>query len=246
MANHHPEPKAKNERRPIAKVVPPDYFLVIQRLSIQGFHESFLVDRGHVFADHFTEDKSDRSTRLQLFGIRRELTAPRFSLVRRQLNRTEKGWVLEDDKRIVTFRIKTFQAFTDRLISLVGGRLGETILYHVGNEIGHVAFDYSRANVKSEDALGPVLDNVLAERGWGRCIGFQKQTHDEKVTYVLRAIGTPSSHERKSTQPQCHIVRGIVSGYVEGYLGKKAQSHLERECVSTGSQYCVFETTFTQ
>lgn len=157
----------------------------------------------------------------------------------------EKGWVLEDDRRIVTFRIKTFQSFVDRLISLVGDHVAETILYQMGDEIGRVAFDYSRKNIKSEDDLRKVLDNVLSNRGWGRCGAIEKYTRDNKIVYIVRVTGTPSSHERASNEPTCHIERGIASGYLEAYLGKKAWSHSELECVSAGGRLCVFEIIFT-
>jgi predicted hydrocarbon binding protein len=157
----------------------------------------------------------------------------------------EKGWIVEDGKRLVTFRIRTFQSLVDRLTSLVGSRVAETILSQMGNEIGRVTFDYSREVIKSEADLGPVFDNVLASRGWGRCTDFEKQARDGKTIYTVRTRGSPFSHERTSAISTCHLVGGVVSGYLEAYLGKKAQSYVERECESRGNQFCVFETTFT-
>ncbi len=92
----------------------------------------------------------------------------------------EKGWVVEDDKRLVTFRLKTFQAFENRLISLVGDAVSKMILYQMGNEIGHVACEYAREAIKSESDLGPVLDSILSGRGWGRCGVFAKETRRRK------------------------------------------------------------------
>jgi predicted hydrocarbon binding protein len=158
----------------------------------------------------------------------------------------EKGWVVEDDKRLVTFRLKTFQAFENRLISLVGDAVSTMILYQMGNEIGRVALDYARELIKSESDLGPVLDSILSARGWGRCGVFLKGTRDGKITFTLQATGIPSSHERKSVKPTCDIEGGIVCGFLEAYFGKKAQSHAELACLSTGNQYCIFETTFNQ
>lgn len=158
----------------------------------------------------------------------------------------EKGWVVEDGKRLVTFRLKTFQSFENRLISLVGDNVSKMILYQMGNEIGRVAYDYSREAIKSEADLGPVLDSILSVRGWGRCGAFAKETRDGKITFTLRATETPSSHERTSVKPTCFVESGIASGFLEAYSGKKAQSHSELACVSTGSQYCIFATTFNE
>jgi len=153
----------------------------------------------------------------------------------------EKGWVLEDGKRLVTFRLKTFRSYENRLISLVGGRIGEMLLYQMGNEIGRTAFEYSREAIRSEADLGTVLDSVLSARGWGRCGPFQKQDGAGKVIYVVQLTGTPSSDSRIATKPSCHIERGLVAGYLEAYSGKKVQSHSESSCVVTGGQFCTFE-----
>ena len=156
----------------------------------------------------------------------------------------ENGWVVEDGRRLVTFRIKTFQSFVDRLTSIVGAGVGGIVLHQMGNEIGRVTFEYSREAIKSGSDLGQVLDNVLVDRGWGRCTSLEKQALDGNIMYVTRMKGSPCSHERTSNKPTCHLVGGIVSGYLEAYLGKKAQSHRERECESTGNKSCIFETTF--
>jgi predicted hydrocarbon binding protein len=156
----------------------------------------------------------------------------------------DKGWVIEADKRLVTFRLKTFQSFENRLVSLVGDGLGQVILYQMGNEIGRVALDYSKEAIKSESDLGGVLDSIISTRGWGRCGAYEKQPRDGKIAYTIRFTGTPSSHERVSAKPTCHIERGIASGFLEAYLGKKAQSHSELSCVSAGSQFCTYEMIF--
>jgi predicted hydrocarbon binding protein len=125
--------------------------------------------------------------------------------------------------------------------------VSKTILFQMGNEIGHVAYDYSREAIKSESDLGPVLDSILSVRGWGRCGVFIKEQRDgKKIVFTVQARGTPSSHERTSVKPTCDIESGIASGFLEAYFGKKAQAHMELACVSTGSQYCILETTFNQ
>lgn len=156
----------------------------------------------------------------------------------------EKGWVLEEGNRIITFRVKTFQSFVDRMISLVGKRVAEMILYQMGNEIGHVAYKYSEDRLRSDEDLGRVLDDVVGTRGWGRCGDFERQVQSGALRCTLTVTGTPFSYERTSLEPTCHIVRGVVAGYLESHFGRKAQSSIEKECASTGSKVCVFEVTF--
>jgi predicted hydrocarbon binding protein len=96
----------------------------------------------------------------------------------------------------------------------VGTVVGEIVLHQMGNEIGHVTFDYSREAIKSESDLGRVLGNVLVDRGWVRRTSLEKQALDGKIMYVVRMKGSPFSHERTSEKPTCHLVGGIVSGYL--------------------------------
>jgi predicted hydrocarbon binding protein len=129
---------------------------------------------------------------------------------------------------------------------LVGDKVSKLILYRLGNEIGHIACDYSRKVIKSEADLGPVLNNILFVRGWADTEFSSRKRTMEKITFILQATETLSAHERTSVKATCNIENGIASGFLEAYVGKKAQSHSEVACASTGSQHCIFETSFDQ
>jgi len=158
----------------------------------------------------------------------------------------EKGWITEGRERIVTFRIKTFQAFADRLIKMAGSTLGGVLLYQMGNEIGRTALHYSRNLIRSESDVGKALDIVYSQRGWGRCLGVETETVDGETKYVFKMTGTPLSHERASKEPTCHIVRGILAGWIEAYVDAKAKRSREVECASMGHQSCVFEVVLSK
>jgi predicted hydrocarbon binding protein len=153
----------------------------------------------------------------------------------------ENGWVLEDGNRIVTFKVKTFQAFSDRVNELFGAKVGSVVLYQTGSAIGHAAMKYSKDRIRSEDEIGKVLDQVLNLRGWGRCVELTSRAMGSKKVYVFKTRGSPFSHERTSTEPTCHMIRGIVSGWSEGYFDGKVTASVERECASMGRPLCVFE-----
>ena len=140
---------------------------------------------------------------------------------------TEKGWIVENGKRVDTFRLETFQAFEKRLISLVVETVGETTLYQTGNEIGRVISKYVQEAIKAESDFGNSV-RQLSAGGWGRFGAFEKLTRDGKIVYTVQAIGTPSSHECTPPKSIFHTLGGMVSGYLEAYLGKKAQSHAEQ------------------
>lgn len=159
-----------------------------------------------------------------------------------QLTRDEeKGWILEGANRIISFRAKTFQALTDSLTRLVGPMTAAVVLNQLGIAIGRAAMSYSKDKIESQNDLPAVVDSVLSARGWGRCLDLTRQSTGGRTIYVFKLKGTPMSYERKSTEPSCHMMRGILSGWLEAFSDAKAVNSMEKECESMGKQFCVFE-----
>ena len=155
-----------------------------------------------------------------------------------------KGWILEGPDRIISFKVKTFQRFIDSLVGMAGAHVADVLLYHMGSELGHTAHDYTKEETRSEDDLPKVIDRVLTERGWGRCLEMTVKRQNGRVAYVFTVSGGPLVRERRAAEPTCTLVRGSLAGWLEAYLGKKAQSSTETECASTGDKFCIFEVTF--
>lgn len=105
---------------------------------------------------------------------------------------------------------------------------------------------YSKSQIRSEDDLWKVFDRVLQARGWGRCLSMTKGDEDRTTVYVFKCTGTPFTYERKANEPACDMLRGLIVGWLETYLDKRAVAHIEAECASTGSPFCVFQVTFSR
>lgn len=170
-------------------------------------------------------------------------TMPFSELVPAGLKRLErdekKGLIMEDGKRILSFRVATFQALVDRLRAMAGSKVATTILFGLGKEIGRTALNYSRDTVMS-DNLVQVFDEIIRTRGWGRCLAIQKQ--DDRGAYVVTMSDCPLCYERKASEPMCDLMRGIVTGWIETFLGKKAQRSAETVCAATDQRgLCAFE-----
>jgi predicted hydrocarbon binding protein len=163
----------------------------------------------------------------------------KHELTRRQ----EDGWILDGEQRIISFRITTFQAVLDHLRSIAGGKVAKTVLNQIGEEIGRTTFGYSKNDIVSEDHWR-VLDNVLSVRGWGRCVSVDKISHEPYVTYAFTIRDCPMCYDRKSTEPMCDIMRGVVTGWQESILGRKAESSYEKDCIAKGANFCVFHVSF--
>jgi predicted hydrocarbon binding protein len=159
--------------------------------------------------------------------------------------RQEDGWILEGEERILSFRVKTFQAMLDRLYSIAESNPGKTLLYQIGQDMGHAAFDYSKKAITPEDHW-KILDDILSRRGWGRCVSANRINDERYVTYAYTIRDCPICYNRKATEPMCDIVRGIVTGWQESSIGRKAEASDETRCTATGAKFCIFHVSFKE
>jgi predicted hydrocarbon binding protein len=156
----------------------------------------------------------------------------------------KKGLILENERRILSFDLDMLQASVDRLTKISGERVTEVLLVQIGNEIGKVSFDHYKDEVKSDNDAGIVFDRVMRLRGWGRCLNLERQDRDDgKTVYVFNTADCPICCDRKATKPSCNLMRGIVSGWLEGYLGRKSSEITETTCAGIRGQLCVYELT---
>jgi predicted hydrocarbon binding protein len=156
----------------------------------------------------------------------------------------KKGLILENASRIISFELDTLQASVDRLTKVSGERVTEVLIFQMGSEIGRVSFDHWRDEIKSDSDAGRVFDRVMRLRGWGRCLNLEKQDREDgKIVYVFNTADCPVCSDRKATKPTCDLMRGIVSGWLEGYLGRKPSEVTETTCAAIHGQLCVYELT---
>lgn len=155
----------------------------------------------------------------------------------------EHGLILEDGKRIISFKLATFQALVKRLVGLAGETVGRTLLFQMGNEIGRVGLRYSRDRIL-EDNNVKVLDAVIRLRGWGRCLGLERKEDKNSNVYVFTMSDCPLCYQLKETVPICDLMRGILTGWMEAFLDKKATRSIEMACATVEGPLCVFEVVF--
>ena len=167
----------------------------------------------------------------------------KLSTKRELRRRQEDGWILEGEERILSFRVNTFQGVLDHLYSMAEPKVGKTVLYQIGQDMGRAAFAYSKKDMPSEDHW-KILDEVLSVRGWGRCVSVNRINDAPYVTYAYTISDCPICFNRKATEPMCDIVRGIVTGWQESIIGRKAESSDETRCAATGAKFCIFHVSF--
>lgn len=158
---------------------------------------------------------------------------------------SENGHVFLNGDRVFSFRIKTFQAYMDRL-NISGDKVSRVLMDQMGKAAGHAAMDFQRDRVHSVEDLWKVTDEVLSEQGCGRCLGIEQHVEGNTSKFTVRLRGTPLTYNRKTTEPSCHAARGLMQGWIEAYLNRNATASVETKCESMGASECIFEITFIQ
>jgi predicted hydrocarbon binding protein len=162
------------------------------------------------------------------------------------LDKDEKtGLIVESGsgEKIVTFRTATFLHLMDRFVELLGDNLSATFLHQMGIDVGRSMLTYTKGEVKSDNDLCTVMDVIMAERGWGRCLALEKAKM-RGLTYTVKVGDNPISHKHGGNQPICNFLRGNYTGFLEAYLNKKAQSSVQVACAGLTAPNCVFEIAF--
>jgi predicted hydrocarbon binding protein len=127
---------------------------------------------------------------------------------------------------------------------MTGTKVGaKAVLNQIGQEMGRETFADSKNQIISKDHW-KILDEVLSVRGWGRCVSVNRIDHESYVTYAYTIRDCPICYNRKAAEPVCDIVRGIVTGWQESVIGRKAVSSDETRCVATGAKFCIFHVSF--
>jgi predicted hydrocarbon binding protein len=162
-----------------------------------------------------------------------------------KLTRDEKrGLILENGSRILSFKVKTFQAFLDKLGMVAGDRVAKVLVFQMGEEIGKTGLRYSLNEIKSQNDLGKVFDVALRRRGWGRCLNLERNAKENAVVYLVKISDCPECYERKVIASACNLMRGVATGWIEGYLNKQARDSVETSCAASGDQVCSYEVIF--
>jgi len=156
------------------------------------------------------------------------------------LSATDEGWLLDAfGNRMIAFEAETFQAFVGQLMEVAGKQVGTVLLFAMGLRAGKLIFKHRKPESGSEKELSSALDSSLRSRGWGRCINVAKNAMAQ-TSYLVSITGTPLSHNRRSEEPTCHFIRGVVAGWFEEYLGMRLEC-METKCMSMGVNVCAFQ-----
>ncbi len=119
-----------------------------------------------------------------------------------------------------------------------GEDAAKTFLYYVGYEIGESLASYVRGwdTVGLEDA---VKNLILIGRALGYAVHDISEVSDKEVRLRLVENWEADAIGRGYREPQCHLSRGVITGYLDSFTGSK-WSVEEAECWSRGDLGCLF------
>lgn len=122
--------------------------------------------------------------------------------------------------------------------NIVGDIACSLIMYKVGFDIGYNVASRIKGNNK-----GIILRkfiNTLASRGWGN---FELENCDLNTPLIKVKVNSCYAEDlRPSKSPQCHLIRGLLSGAVQYLVGDNIKvKGVEHECIAMGHDFCRIE-----
>jgi predicted hydrocarbon binding protein len=147
----------------------------------------------------------------------------------------EAGRLRFKDVRYLLIRLETLAAIHRGMAASAAAE----VLYRAGYEGGVRSGTHYRKilGLAAEEAVR-FMAQMGGQIGWGAMRVAELDPGGQKL--VVEVVGSPFAEAlRPSTDPVCHLIRGIFGGVAEAVLGWKVAAS-EESCVAAGAQKCVF------
>ena len=153
-------------------------------------------------------------------------------------------------QRLIFTGVTTLHRFGKDLQSIMGRKTSAMVMMRLGYDTGLAgamgladmyAFDSPEEWLKAFNILLPATGMALQtdtdyeldlENKTIRYSGIWKNSFEVQVWNMF--------HEGLSPKPVCHLLSGVISGYLTAILGKDVMAH-ELSCRAQGHKYCTFE-----
>ncbi len=142
------------------------------------------------------------------------------------------------DERSVVILKPIYSGIIRGLRERFGDEAAKTFLYYVGYEIGESLASYVRRwdTASLEEAVKNLL---LIGRALGYAVHDVSQVSGDEVRLRLLENWESDALGRGYREPQCHLSRGVLNGYLDSFTGS-SWSVEEAECWSRGDRGCLF------
>jgi predicted hydrocarbon binding protein len=140
--------------------------------------------------------------------------------------------------RFLLIPVKLIHSMEDRLAKSLGPVTATSFEYEIGKEGGVQFADLALKaglDIKSRAGIQQVANTLGAQSGWGKIMVVEFD-FGKRLARIRWKNGV-SVRNRKGKTPVCHFGRGILTGAVEGILGRKCES-IEVTCQGKGDPFC--------
>jgi predicted hydrocarbon binding protein len=160
-------------------------------------------------------------------------------ILKELVSNPEKGGLFYKEVRYLLIRPETMVAFQKGAEAEIGEK-ASTILYQSGFHGGALS------SKRYRDVFGLLNEEIIrfmmemgSQIGWGR---FELERFDAgKKILIVRVYHSPFAEAYgSSSEPVCHMIRGVLGGMASSVFGKEIDSK-EISCLARGDEYCRFE-----
>ncbi len=151
----------------------------------------------------------------------------------------EKGGLFYKEVRYLLLRPETLAAFQKAFEREMGEKASE-VLYESGFQGGTLSSKRFREVFGlSDEEITRFMVQMGSQIGWGR---FELERFDaNQKVFSVKVYHSPFAEGYgPSSQPVCHMIRGVLGGMGSLVFGKEIQSK-EVSCLARGDDYCRFD-----
>ena len=161
------------------------------------------------------------------------------SILKELTSNPEKGGLFYREVRYLLVRPETLAVFQKAIEKEIGERASQ-ILYQGGHAGGSLSSKrYREVFGFSDEEIIRFMLKMGSQIGWGR---FELDRFDgNKRVLIVKVYHSPFAEAYGlSSQPVCHMIRGVLGGMGSLIFGKDIESK-EVSCLAKGDEYCGFE-----
>lgn len=161
-------------------------------------------------------------------------------LTSRQANFTEENISIFD----LMFSMQPLESLVDLQKSIEDdlGKKGTDLMYDFGRKISSALINHFKTRFKLKgEQIREVWLNMFSLSGFGKLEVVKSAPNSAIFQTNTSSIAKIYSEKyKRSKEPTCSIISGMIEAYFQEMTGKKAKCK-ETSCMSMGKQFCTFE-----
>ena len=142
--------------------------------------------------------------------------------------------------RAILLEEGAMNGFIKGIRGALGAEAGSHLLYHIGFGVGKSLYENFLRHMSRED-MNRLLVGIRAlyhGLGWGM-VASDRLVGEDELSITLLDNWECSLYDVASIEPEGSFTRGVLSGILSIYSGKKVVA-VENSCIARGDPFCIF------